>query len=43
MDWKMDWYGGIDHGMDYGIYSKYPTLLCIYSLTNLLVAHSALY
>jgi len=26
LDWKIDWYGGIDYGMDYGIYIN--TQLC---------------
>ena len=28
LDWKMDWYGGIDYGMDYGIYSN-TQLYCV--------------
>jgi len=32
LDWKMDWYGGIDYGMDYGIYSNiqlYCVAICL--------------
>ena len=28
LDWKKDWYGGIDYGMDYGIYSN-TQLYCV--------------
>ena len=41
LDWKIDWYGGIDYGMDYGIYTN--TQLCCVDITNLLIASSALY
>ena len=47
LDWKMDWYGGIDHGMDYGIYIShsntqlYCVAICL--LTYVLIASSALY
>ena len=35
LDWKMDWYGGVDYGMDYGIYSNtqlYCVAICLLTM-----------
>ena len=43
LDWKMDWNGGLDYEMDYGIYIFHSTTQLCFVANQQLMASSALY